>query len=489
MGKSEILAKHGLESKARKRQSKDKTSKDRCRYTKIAKGDRGSPSEVTVIPEDHQTPDFNGSENAGEFFRFGFPNDLCRYLSGIHDRPLEIQKKCWPLLVSGRDLIGIAPTGSGKSLAFGLPLLLKVKQIVGSNSGKRVKPLGLILTPTRELALQIQEVFRSIPYFSDVSTVCLYGGVPRSSQVAELKKGAHILVATPGRLLDLASDHRNTSMLSEVCYFVLDEADRMLDASFSDSVSEIVSKVGIRTQTLMFSATWGPKIQEAAEKYLRDYEKVVIGETNVSANVNITQKVELIEPLKKDSRLIKLIREFRKEDNKNSRIIVFALYKKEATRVGNLLNNNGLRALVIHSDINQFQRQKVITLFRQKTSYILVATDVASRGLDIPSVNYVINYTFPLTIEDYCHRIGRSGRVGMKGLSHTLFTLHDKSLSGALVNVLRNTNQSIPREILNLGGTVKRKVDPNYGVFAREIDKSVKGKKIVFDDSSSSEEE
>jgi ATP-dependent RNA helicase DBP3 len=209
----------------------------------------------------------------------------------------------------------------------------------------------------------------------------------------------------------------------------MDEADRMLDQGFEEAIKNIISKLSTTRQTVMFSATWPPSIQKMALQYLKDPVKITVGSTELTANSDIEQRVEVVDQREKEQRLVKLLKDY--HDGKN-RILVFALYKKEAQRLLGLLLQRGFQACAIHGDMGQMERQKSLESFRSGFKPILIATDVAARGIDIPDVEYVINVTFPLTVEDYCHRIGRTGRAGKTGISHTLFTVLDKAHSGKL---------------------------------------------------------
>ena len=231
----------------------------------------------------------------------------------------------------------------------------------------------------------------------------------------------------------------------------------------------------------MYSATWPDSIQKIAAEYLSDPVRVTIGSTELSASDTIKQVVEVIDPHARDRRLIDLLTKYNPKAKERS--IVFVLYKKEAVRVSQWLTRQGWENQAVHGDRSQSEREHAVDQFKTGALKILVATDVAARGLDIPDVNLVLNYSFPLTTEDYVHRIGRTGRAGKKGLSHTFFTLHDKARAGELQNVLRKAGVEIPPELAKFGGTVKKKVHPVYGAHFKDIDPTAKAKKITFDDS------
>ncbi|KAI8921399.1 P-loop containing nucleoside triphosphate hydrolase protein [Powellomyces hirtus] len=415
----------------------------------------------------------------------GLPADLAKSLAKF-PKPTVIQSSCWPAILSGRDMVGIAATGSGKTLAFGIPALLHIRnRAAREGKNKSKKPQVLVLSPTRELAMQIQDQFEKLA--TDNPSVCLYGGVNKWEQKKLLRAHPSVIVATPGRLLDLVEEENPECDLSDVSYFVLDEADRMLDLGFEEAIKKIISHLTYpkQRQTVMFSATWPPAIQKIANQYLTNAVKVTVGSTDLSANTSIEQRVEVVDPFTKESKLMDLLKKYHK--SRTNRILIFALYKKEAARLEGLVKRNGYSVAAIHGDLTQQQRTAAIDGFRSGKIPLLIATDVAARGIDIPNVEYVINVTFPLTVEDYCHRIGRTGRAGAKGISHTLFTSHDKSHSGALINVLKQAGQVVPNELLKFGTTVKKKVDPNYGAFVKDVDMSQKGKKITFNNDSDSD--
>ena len=390
-------------------------------------------------------------------------------------KPTPIQSAAWPFLLDERDVVGVAETGSGKTFAFSVPAIERLLR-TKSKKGARV----VVISPTRELAMQIYENIIILTSEVNLEAVCVYGGVPKEEQRRQLKK-ASIVVATPGRLNDLLDE--GAADLSNVEYLVLDEADRMLEKGFEEDIKKIIGKTNASgRQTLMFTATWPPQVRELASTFMKDAVRVSIGDRDeLSANKRITQTVEVLDPAYKEQRLIQLLREHQSGDKRNDKILIFALYKKEATRVERQLSNKGFSISSIHGDLSQAQRTNALEEFKSGRSKILLATDVAARGLDIPAVKVVINLTFPLTVEDYVHRIGRTGRAGQTGLAVTLFTEHEKHLSGALINVLRGANQPVPEELLKFGSHTKKKEHSAYGAFFKDVDTTQKAKKIKFD--------
>lgn len=340
-----------------------------------------------------------------------------------------------------------------------------------------------MVSPTRELAMQIYEQLSKIAKPAGLKATCVYGGTSKDEQRATLK-GTHILVATPGRLNDFIQE--GSIDLSNANYLVLDEADRMLDTGFEQEVRKIISScASTGRQTLMFTATWPPSIRDLASTFMDNPVKVTIGDNasgELRANTRITQEVEVIDEFEKQGRLIQLLKQYQSGKNKNDRILVFCLYKKEATRIEEFIRRKGFNVAGIHGDLNQAKRTESLAAFKDGKVPILVATDVAARGLDIPAVKVVINVTFPLTAEDYVHRIGRTGRAGQDGRAITLFTQNEKGLAGALINVLKAANQPVPQELMKFGTTVKKKTHEVYGAFYKDDGREMKkATKITFD--------
>jgi len=369
--------------------------------------------------------------------------------------------------------VGISETGSGKTLAFLLPLLVRL-----GRQQKPKHPIVLVLAPTRELALQTLAVCEKFDHLG-FKSVCIFGGVPKDAQRKALRSGVHVVIATPGRLLDLLEEE--VISLESIQNLVLDEADRMLDMGFEPDIRAIVSKLGNERQTLMFSATWPQEIQKLAKEYQKNPIRVSIGDTSqLTSNKAVKQIVEVIEPFDKEKRINELLNEYHKD--RKLKIIIFALYKKEAQSVENFLTRKGWRVACIHGDLPQAKRTEALQAFRNGQKSLLVATDVAARGLDIPDVEYVINYTFPLTIEDYVHRIGRTGRAGKTGISHTFFTKHDKSRSGELINLLKEAGEEVPEEMYKFGTATKKKEHALYGAhFKEDFDPTKKASHVKFD--------
>ncbi|EXJ95535.1 hypothetical protein A1O1_00657 [Capronia coronata CBS 617.96] len=413
------------------------------------------------------------------------PSELATQFKSIFssfDKPSSIQSAAWPFLLSGRDVVGVAETGSGKTIAFGLPLVFRLSALK-----KRKGIRAVIVAPTRELAIQVYEQIDKLCKTADkLKPVCIYGGMSKDEQRRSLQ-GANVVVATPGRLKDFMSD--GTIDVSKTRYLVLDEADRMLDKGFEDDIKHIISQMpsSSKRQTAMFTATWPKSIRDLAATFMKDPVKITIGRNDADdsgelrANTRIVQKVEVMDGLAKQQRLLQLLKEHTAGSKRNDRILVFCLYKKEALRIENFIRSRGFTVAGIHGDMSQSARIASLESFKSGSVSLLVATDVAARGLDIPEVKLVINVTFPLTAEDYVHRIGRTGRAGKEGLAITMFTEQDKPLAGALINVLKAAKQDVPDDLFKFGTTVKKKQHDAYGAFYREADEGKKATKITFD--------
>ncbi|XP_061364856.1 DEAD-box ATP-dependent RNA helicase 20-like [Gastrolobium bilobum] len=349
--------------------------------------------------------------------------------------PTPIQAQGWPMALKGRDLIGIAETGSGKTLAYLLPALVHVKAQPRLAHGEG--PIVLILAPTRELAVQIQEQALKFGSQASIRSTCIYGGAPKGPQIRDLKRGVEIVIATPGRLIDmLEAQHTD---LQRVTYLVLDEADRMLDMGFEPQIRKIIGQIRPDRQTLYWSATWPREVETLARQFLRNPYKVIIGSSELKANQSINQVVEIVTDTEKYNRLIRLL----KEEMDGSRILIFMETKKGCDQVTRQLRMDGWPALSIHGDKNQAERDWVLAEFKSGRSPVMTATDVAARGLDVKDIKCVINYDFPSSLEDYIHRIGRTGRAGAKGTAYTFFTHANGKYARDLIKILQDAGQVV----------------------------------------------
>ena len=322
--------------------------------------------------------------------------------------PTPIQEKSIPFILAGKDLVGCAQTGTGKTAAFAIPIIHNLHRMVGSS--KKAKQIRcLVVTPTRELAVQIGESFDTYGKYTNIRQITIFGGVSQVPQVDQLKKGVDILIATPGRLLDL---HKQGFIdFDHLHYLVLDESDLMLDMGFINDVRKIVKLVPTNRQTLLFSATMPMAIRELADTFLNKPEYVSVTPVSSTAEI-IEQQIYFVDKTDKRDLLYHLIR------NENlSNVLVFVRTKHGADNVVKALKKHGVNAEAIHGDKSQTARQRVLENFKSKEISVLVATDIAARGIDIESLPYVINFDLPNIPETYVHRIGRTGRAGNGGIS------------------------------------------------------------------------
>ncbi|XP_042055157.1 DEAD-box ATP-dependent RNA helicase 40-like isoform X2 [Salvia splendens] len=372
----------------------------------------------------------------------GFPPELLQEMHAAgFAAPTPIQAQSWPIAEQSRDIVAIAKTGSGKTLGYLIPAFFHLRKL---RNNPQNGPTVLVLAPTRELATQIQDEAIKFGRSSRVSCTCLYGGASKGAQLKELDRGADIVVATPGRLNDILEmkriDFRQVSLL------VLDEADRMLDMGFEPQIRKIVNEIPPRRQTLMYTATWPKEVRKIASDLLVNPVQVNIGSVDeLAANKSITQHVELVPDMDKQRRLEQILR----SQEPGSKIIIFCSTKKLCDHLARSLGRN-FGAAAIHGDKSQGERDWVLNQFRNGRSPILVATDVAARGLDIRDIRVVINYDFPTGVEDYVHRIGRTGRAGATGISFTFFSEQDWKHAPDLVKVLEGANQAVPPEIRDI---------------------------------------
>ncbi|GAB2295445.1 DEAD-box ATP-dependent RNA helicase 37 [Dionaea muscipula] len=368
----------------------------------------------------------------------------CKYV-----KPTPVQRYAIPISLAGRDLMACAQTGSGKTAAFCFPIISGIMRDQSQRiRGERgVQPLALILSPTRELSMQIHEEARKFAYQTGVKVVVVYGGAPINQQLRELERGVDILVATPGRLVDLIERLR-VSLVS-IRYLALDEADRMLDMGFEPQIRKIVEESGMpvrgKRQTMLFSATFPKEIQRLASDFLSNYIFLAVGRVGSSTDL-IVQRVEFVHESDKRSHLMDLLHAQRANGahGKQSLTLVFVETKKGADALEHFLSINGFPATSIHGDRTQQERELALRSFKSGNTPILVATDVAARGLDIPHVAHVINFDLPNDIDDYVHRIGRTGRAGKTGLATAFFNEGNMPLSRPLADLMQESNQEVP---------------------------------------------
>ncbi|CAN6308845.1 unnamed protein product [Urochloa humidicola] len=370
----------------------------------------------------------------------------CKYV-----KPTPVQRHAIPIAIAGRDLMACAQTGSGKTAAFCFPIIsgiMKSRPPQRQRGSRTACPLALILSPTRELSMQIHEEARKFSYQTGVRVVVAYGGAPIHQQLRELERGVEILVATPGRLMDLLERARVS--LQMIKYLALDEADRMLDMGFEPQIRKIVEQMdmpprGVR-QTMLFSATFPKEIQRLASDFLADYIFLAVGRVGSSTDL-IAQRVEFVLEADKRSYLMDLLHAQKANGahGKQALTLVFVETKRGADALEDWLYKNGFPATSIHGDRTQQEREYALRSFKSGATPILVATDVAARGLDIPHVAHVINFDLPNDIDDYVHRIGRTGRAGKSGLATAFFNEGNSSLARQLCELMQEANQEVPQ--------------------------------------------
>jgi len=388
-----------------------------------------------------------------------FPVSIMRAIEELgYEKPSPIQRQAIPIGQACRDIIGIAETGSGKTAAFTIPLLCYLLTLPQEfiNRCSEEGPLAVVMAPTRELAQQIHEEYNKLARFTSFTAICIVGGQSIEEQGFRLRKGVQVVIGTPGRICDCLSN--NYMVLNQCNYVVLDEADRMIDMGFEPQVIEVLDAMGglLKSEneeqadkeaeiaqtgkamyrvTAMFSATMPSEVERIARKYLRHPAVIKIGDEESGKNKRIEQRVHFITEGQKKTRVIEEIRRLSSAD----KAIVFVNSKKQGDVVGRSIEAAGFRAGVLHGGKSQDQREDTLDYFRNGSYQVLVATDVAGRGLDIPDVSYVINFDCPSKIESYCHRIGRTGRAGKSGIATTFLTDSDTEIMYDLRQYLEAT--------------------------------------------------
>jgi len=362
--------------------------------------------------------------------------------------PTPVQKWAVPIIHAGRDIMSCAQTGSGKTAAFLMPMLSQIFHNPGkivSNRSRKAYPLALVLSPTRELTMQIYQEARKFAYRSNLKPCVIYGGADVGEQIRNLQRGCHLLVATPGRLVDFLERGK---VGLEFCRFLcLDEADRMLDMGFEPQIRRIIEQDSLPAktdrQTLMFSATFPKQIQTLASDFLNNYIFLTVGRVG-STSANITQRMEFVPEGDKVMRLLDLLD---RGHSSEMLTIVFTETKRGADYLDNYLHDRGFSSTCIHGDRNQREREDAVRLFKSGQAPILVATAVAARGLDISNVRHVINFDLPSEVDEYVHRIGRTGRAGNTGWATSFFNESNMKIAPGLVELLSEAKQDVPDKL------------------------------------------
>ncbi|KAI9911152.1 hypothetical protein PsorP6_009429 [Peronosclerospora sorghi] len=366
--------------------------------------------------------------------------ELCKYT-----KPTPVQKYSIPIGLAGRDMMACAQTGSGKTGGFLFPTLAAMLRVggtpppdVGYGRSRKIFPAALILSPTRELASQIHDEAKKFCYCTGIAPVVIYGGAEVGRQLRELERGCDLLVATPGRLVDLME--RGRISLSCIRFLILDEADRMLDMGFEPQIRRIVEQEDMprERQTFLFSATFPREIQRLASDFLRDYIFLTVGRVG-SASKDVKQTVEYIEQYDKEDYLVRFLNQVQ-----DGLILVFVETKRGADFLEDMLCREGFPATSIHGDRSQREREQALASFKSGRTPVLVATDVAARGLDIDGVTQVINYDLPNNIDDYVHRIGRTGRVGNVGYALSMMNEKNRNIAREMYELMSENGQEIP---------------------------------------------
>ena len=355
------------------------------------------------------------------------PTILSAITEAGYTTPTPIQRQAIPLARRGRDIMGLAQTGTGKTAAFTLPI---IDRLLGGPQRTR----ALILTPTRELCVQVEESFRKYASHAGISCVAVYGGVPLDPQEKKLRAGVDVVVATPGRLIDHLE--RQNVVFDDLEVLVLDEADRMLDMGFAPQINTVVSQIPVYRQTLLFSATMPPEVEALARKYLRKPVVVQVGVRSAAAST-VTHAVYPVPREKKNALLVHLL-----TSSVHDSVLIFSRTKHGADRIVRDLEKAGVTATAMHADKSQPQRTKALQDFKDGRISVLVATDIAQRGLDVSGITHVVNYDVPQQAEDYVHRIGRTGRAAKEGDAYT-FMAPDEI--GMVRTIERVIGQPIPR--------------------------------------------
>lgn len=378
-----------------------------------------------------------------------FPDIMATIAAQKFPRPSPIQAQGWPYLLSGQDLIGIAQTGTGKTLAFLMPCFIHIDNQPTPRHA-RGGPNVLVLSPTRELALQIASEVKKYEYHG-IKSVCIYGGGDRKQQMKTVTAGVEIIIATPGRLNDLVE--AEIINVESITYLVLDEADRMLDMGFEPQIRKILLDIRPDRQTVMTSATWPPGVRRLANTYMNDPVTVFIGSLDLAAVHSVKQHVLFAEG---DEEKRRFLMDFFEQLDNDDKVIVFVGKKARADDIASDLSLQSIVCQSIHGDREQSDREQALLDLKTGEVKILIATDVASRGIDIEDITYVFNYDFPRNIEEYVHRVGRTGRAGKTGTAISVMCRSDWGSAEDLIKILEEAGQEIPSELTNMAERFKK---------------------------------
>mmetsp|Transcript_8265 Transcript_8265/g.14815 ORF Transcript_8265/g.14815 Transcript_8265/m.14815 type:complete len:468 (-) Transcript_8265:139-1542(-) len=394
-----------------------------------------------------------------------FPNGLMAFLCDAGFKcPTPIQAHTWPVLLSGKDVIGVAKTGSGKTLGYLLPGYIKVKR-ANRSCDWNMGPQMLVVAPTRELCQQIYEESEKFGKPADIKTACCFGGAPKQTQCRQLWNGPECVCATPGRLNDLLKD--KSIKLGNCDYLVLDEADRMLDMGFEPQVREIIPYLASpdQRQTALFTATWPREVQNIARQLTKDPTHIQVGSSDaVTSNSDINQQIIKVTSEGEKMRFIEGT-VFPELIQSGGSALIFMKTKRSVADTTRRLAGAGVPICCLHGDMEQRERDQALHSFKVGRSKVMLATDVAQRGLDLKDIRVVVNYDPPGNQEDYVHRIGRTGRAGAKGVAYTFLYPTDSSIATAIAKVMKKAGQQVPpelQEIMN-GGTAPQSWGGSWG--------------------------
>merc|ERR1719277_332654 len=415
----------------------------------VTSGQTAQDDEVQVLDPNEEPANIDKYDQFDD--AVDFPRELRNELKKAgFPGPSQIQAWTWPLSVRGKDIIGIAATGSGKTLAFLLPAFAQM--VDEGHRPERDGPGLLVMSPTRELAQQTEVEASRFGRCLGFRCVAMYGGAPKMNQMSKYRAGCHTIVACPGRLNDFLEGGQ--VRLENVRKLVLDEADRMLDMGFEPQIRKILAKVPRKRHTLFFTATWPRDVRNLANEILAKPYKVMIGNRDeLKGNQDITQKVRMIDPMSKNREIESLLREAGLASHDSAgKALVFCSTKRMCEQLSQTLSRCGLPCTSIHGDKDQRQRDDALNGLKQGRIKVLVATDVAARGLDIKGVGLVVNYDAANNTEDYVHRIGRTGRAGAKGYAVTFLTSSEGAKARGIVEVMERTDQDVSDELRTLAG-------------------------------------
>jgi superfamily II DNA/RNA helicase len=390
------------------------------------------------MPATQITPLTSPTTHTVRFADFGLSAEILQALADQgYEHPTPIQVQAIPIVMAGRDVMGAAQTGTGKTAGFALPVIQKLQPQANTSTSPARHPVrALILTPTRELADQVAESVRNYACHTALRSTVVFGGVDMSPQTVALRAGVEILIATPGRLLDHVQ--QKTVSLSQTEILIMDEADRMLDMGFLPDLQRIINLLPKQRQNLMFSATFSPEIKKLAGSILNNPVSIEVARSNATAD-NVTQIVYKVEDAEKRDAVVHIIR-----NRELKQVLVFSNTKIGASRLARQLEQEGVKATAIHGDRTQAERMAALEAFKKGSIDVLVATDVAARGLDIAEMPCVINYDLPFNAEDYVHRIGRTGRAGASGDAISLCTDKDERLLTDIEKLIKQKIECVP---------------------------------------------